>query len=58
MEDVVEVKKLIKMHFESIFKEANTRRPVPKGIVFKYLIKDNRVMLDALFTVEEVKNAV
>lgn len=49
VEGAVEVKKEIRRHFESFFKESNDPRPIPEGFTFNRITEDDRFMLESQF---------
>ncbi|GKU92387.1 hypothetical protein SLEP1_g6121 [Rubroshorea leprosula] len=57
-EEVNNMKESVANYFETLFKEDTWQRPTLDGIEFKRISDEERVMLEAPFTVEEVRQAV
>ncbi|GKV47213.1 hypothetical protein SLEP1_g54131 [Rubroshorea leprosula] len=57
-EEVNNMKESVANYFETLFKEDTWHRPALDGIEFKRISDEERVMLEAPFTVEEVRQAV
>jgi len=58
VEQVEELKKEVKNHFEERFQETNFNRPVLDGVEFKQLSEEEKMELEEPFSEEEVKEAI
>lgn len=53
-----EVKNAVKEHFAVFFKESNTCRPMPEGILFKFISERDKRWLERSLGEEEVRDAM